>query len=486
MSTTALATRLANLADADPDRPIIIQDSVVVTRAELDRRTNRLARVYAALGVGAGELVTIALANDVEFYDAVWATWKLGAVPSPVSHRLPDSELRAIIDLADPALVVGLKNGVDAVGGRPVIPPGYRPAAGTSDAPLPIAISPSWKAPTSGGSTGRPKLIVSGDPATAEAITALGRVLRMQVDGTTLVTGPLYHNGPLSMSIASMLLGGTQVLMSHFDAEQSLALIAAHGIDWMYAVPTMLHRIWRLPTEVRTSYDLTSLAVVMHMAAPCPAWLKKEWIDWLGPGRIWELYGGTEGHAFTLIGGTDWMAHPGSVGQVGRGELRILSENGDDVPAGEVGEVWMRRGAGLANPYTYIGAQARSIGDGWESLGDMGWLDEDGYLYLTDRRADMILVGGANVYPAEVEAALDAHAEVVSSCVIGLPDDDLGSVPHAIVQTSGPVSDEELLAHLRSRLVRYKLPRSFERVDEPLRDDAGKVRRSALRDERIA
>jgi bile acid-coenzyme A ligase len=192
------------------------------------------------------------------------------------------------------------------------------------------------------------------------------------------------------------------------------------------------------------------------------------------------LYGGTEAQALTVISGHEWLAHRGSVGRPVIGEIRVLDTEGHACPPGDVGEVWMRRGEGVPPSYRYIGAEAK-VRDGWESLGDMGWMDAEGYLYLTDRDTDMILVGGANVYPAEVEAALEAHPGVRGSCVIGLPDDDLGNVVHAILQVDGEVGDAELLTHLRDRLAPYKLPRSFERVSDPLQDEAGKVRRPALR-----
>jgi bile acid-coenzyme A ligase len=223
---------------------------------------------------------------------------------------------------------------------------------------------------------------------------------------------------------------------------------------------------------------------VLHLAAPCPPWLKQAWIDWLGPDRIWEVYAGTEAQAITLINGHEWLAHRGSVGRPMIGEIRVGDAEGHPCAPGEVGEVWMRRGEGVAPGYRYVGAEATTR-DGWESLGDMGWMDAEGYLYLTDRHTDMILVGGANVYPAEIEASLEEHPRVRGSCVIGLPDEDLGQVVHAIIQVDGEVGDAELLAHLRARLAPYKLPRSFERVTEPLRDDAGKVRRPALRAARV-
>jgi bile acid-coenzyme A ligase len=238
---------------------------------------------------------------------------------------------------------------------------------------------------------------------------------------------------------------------------------------------------------VRARYDVSSLQVVWHLSAPCPPWLKEAWIDWLGAEKIFELYGGTEAQASTIISGTQWLAHRGSVGRPVTGEIKIVGTDGVELPAREVGEVYLRPSDPATKTYRYIGAQAKTLGDGWESLGDMGWVDEDGFLYLTDRETDMVLVGGSNVYPAEVEAALDEHPRVRSSCVIGLPDDDLGNRVHAIVQTDDGTAVEldELRSFLGERLVRYKVPRSFEFVTEPIRDDAGKVRRSALRAARL-
>jgi bile acid-coenzyme A ligase len=302
-----------------------------------------------------------------------------------------------------------------------------------------------------------------------------------------LIPGPLYHNGPFIWAMTGVFNGCTVVVTTRFDAEETLRLIEAFRIDSIYLVPTMMQRIWNLPTEVRTRYDVSSLKVLWHLAAPCPVWLKEAYIDWLGADVIWELYGGTEGQGSTVISGTEWLAHKGSVGKpVPTCEMKIVGENGATLPPGEVGEVYMRPKMGPGTTYRYIGATAKAIEGGWESLGDMGRMDEEGYLYLSDRQTDMILVGGANIYPAEVEAAIDAFPGVRSSAVIGLPHADLGNAIHAIVDAPhDEVSQEELLRHLDERLVRYKIPRTFEFVNEPLRDDAGKVRRTALRDERL-
>jgi len=479
---TPLGVTLARLAERSPARPAITHDGETRTYRELEERTNRLARAYQQLGVGQDSFVTIGLPNGIEFFEAVLATYKLGATPQPVSWRLPAAERAAIVELANPALLVGLEAG-EAV--RPAVPAGFRPDPLLSAEPLPPRAASSWKAVTSGGSTGRPKLIVSTAPAVHEAIAFLGTLFQMRDDAVQLIAGPLYHNAPFLTGVIGLLSGNHQVVMNRFDAQTCLALVQQHGIDWVHVVPTMMHRIWRLPEDVRKGYDLTSLRVLFHGAAPCPVWLKQAWIDWLGADRVWELYAGTEGQAGTVIKGAEWLEHEGSVGRVAVGEMRVLGPGGEERSVGETGTIWMRRGADAAPEYRYVGAEAESRDGGWESLGDLGYFDRDGYLYITDRESDMVLVGGRNVYPAEVESALEEHPRVASSCVIGLPHDDLGNVLHAIVQVDGPVSDEELLGHLREQLVTYKLPRTFERVTEPLRGDDGKVRRSALRSARI-
>jgi bile acid-coenzyme A ligase len=336
---------------------------------------------------------------------------------------------------------------------------------------------------TSGGSTGRPKLIVDTSPAECDP-TVIENGMRL--DGTTLVPGPLYHAGPFITAWQTLFGGGTVILMARFDAEAALACIERYAVEWVLLVPTMMQRIWRLPEAVRNGFDVSSLRRVMCTGAPSPAWLKRAWIEWLGAEKIWEAYGGSERIAGTLISGTEWLAHPGSVGKpTGDRKIRILDPDGNELPPCEIGELYLMPPGGPGSTYRYIGAEAKADPDGWESLGDMGFLDEDGYLYLADRKTDMILIGGANVFPAEVEAALDEHPAVRSSAVVGLPDNDLGQAIHAIYEAPAPIADEDLRGHLAERLVRYKIPKSFEHVSEPLRDDAGKVRRTALRDARI-
>jgi bile acid-coenzyme A ligase len=486
MTEMPMARVPAYLAALDPGRPAVTCDGVTVTRAELDQRTSRLAGAFRESGVRPGQMVTIALPNGHAFIDACVACWKAGAIPQPVSAQLPAHALREVLALAQSALLLG---GPDAAwSGCPQLTEDRVTAelrgtgSSRSDDPLPAAaVPPSWKAPTSGGSTGRPKLILAGQPAVIDPDKPA--VPYMGTNDTQLVAGPLYHNGPLIYALRGLLTGHHLVVMPRFRAEEACVLMERYGVTWAMLVPTMMNRIWRLGTA--RPADFATLRMILHLAAPCPRWLKEAWIGWLGPDRVWELYAGTEAQGITVIGGRDWLAHRGSVGRPALGsKIRVLDPEGHDLPPGEVGEIFMMPAGGTGSTYRYIGATPRRTHDGWDSIGDLGWLDGEGYLYLADRRSDLIISGGANVYPAEVEGALESHPSVRASAVIGLPDDDLGERVHALIEETTPVTDDELRAHLSDRLARYKVPRSFERVTTPLRDEAGKLRRFALRNAR--
>ncbi|HLY81067.1 MAG TPA: AMP-binding protein [Caulobacteraceae bacterium] len=477
----SFGARLSQIAAEKPDAPALTDASQTLTWAEFDRRTNRIARGLAKAGVTFGDVVSIALPNTSAYLEVAFGLWKAGATPQMLSYRLPKHEADAVLDLAGAPILV-TDGSVES--SRPNFSAEALYELGEDDGPLPDVTAPVFKAATSGGSTGRPKLIMSGLPGLA--IATGGPVYRIGPDDTCVIPGPLYHNAPFVCSSNALTQGAHVVLMPRFDAEETLRNVDAHKATWLYVVPTMMSRIWKLPEAVKANYDVSSLHTVWHMAAPCPPWLKEAWIDWIGPDAIMELYAGTEAQSATIITGREWLAHRGSVGQVRAGEMATFNEAGERLPLGEIGEIYLRRPEGSPPSYQYRGATARTLPGGWESLGDIGYFDADGYLYLADRRTDMILVGGGNVYPAEIEAALDEHPNVQSSAVVGLPDEDMGNTLHAIVQPKGDLTEAELREHLRALLVPYKQPRSYEFVAENIRDDAGKVRRTALRDERIA
>ncbi len=473
----------AHHAARKPDDALaIVHPEGALTWRQLDIRSSRRARLYRELGVKAGDFVTIALGNGNAFYETTFAIWKLGAIPNPISAALPPMEAAAILDLVKPALVVATASDWAA---------DWRCVAGDEDLASFEAGSlgvppeaPHWRALTSGGSTGRPKVIVDHHPAMIDpAETYMGQ----SPDGVILNAGPLYHSGPFVHSHLGLFSGNTIVGMRRFDAEGALRLIDGHGVTWVNLVPTMMQRIWALPEAVRQACDISSLKAVWHGAAPMPPWLKEKWIGWVGPERIWEVYGGTENQARTQINGVEWLEHRGSVGRPDvPNTIKVFRENGEECASGETGEIYFRPEKGPDSTYHYLGAEAKRLEGGWESIGDLGWFDDDGYLYIADRRVDLILRGGANVYPAEVEAALEAHPAVASCAVVGLPHADLGRTVHAILEPrpGRGLNLTDLARFLGARLAKYKLPESYEVVEAPLRNDAGKVRRSELRDQR--
>lgn len=471
---------LTQKAAQEPTAIAFIHEGVSTDFSTLEANSNRRARAFAKLGVATDDFVTVALPNGIEFIETLFACWKLGATPQPVSARFPQSERDAIVELVDPKLILGVDPGQH--GERSARAAGFDVSEYDSTA-LPDQTSGYRMAICSGGSTGRPKVVVDHIPAQIDPTQSFhGR----GPGSSILIPGPLYHSGPLINCLSVLLGGGKVVVMTRFDAEEALDLIAEHALELAIFVPTMMLRIWKLPPNVRAAADLSSLHRVVSSSASLPDWLQREWIEWIGAERVWEAYGGSERIGGTIISGTEWLLKPGSVGRATEGrKLRVLDPDGSPVAVGEIGDVYFLPPGGPGSTYHYLGAAPRRTPDGWETLGDMGYLDEDDYLFLVDRRTDLIICGGTNIYPAEVEGALESHPAVRSCAVIGLPDEDLGATVHAIVDVVESVDDAALRAHLESRLVRYKVPRTFELVRELLKDDAGKVRRRALREARL-
>ena len=487
--TEALFTpgaRATQLAAERPDEiALIVERSEgepqVLTRLQLERWANRLAHRLAHAGVRPQHFVAIHLPNCAEHVVATLAAFKLGACPMPVSAKLPAAERDALIALGQPAAVIsdapelgGISRAeMNALDAWPLTPP-------------PDAIPQPFKAIASGGSTGKPKLIVSPGafqyPAMGHPFVA---VLGLR-DGDRLYSpGPLYHNQAFLFTQVALFSGGSAVLNERFDAERCFAAIERWRPTVLSMVPTMLLRMLRTPQpEAR---DLSSVRSLWHLAAPCADWVKRGWIALLGTERVNELWAATEITGITTINGVEWLAKPGSVGRGWNTEIRVLDAERRPVPTGEVGELFTRFAGGPA-PYHYLGAApAETLDDGYTSVGDLGHVDVDGYLFLADRRVDLIISGGANVVPAEVEAVLTRHPGVRDAAVIGLKDDDLGRRVHAIIEprdTAAPPAAAELDRFAREHLVGYKRPKAYEFVDQLPRDDAGKIRRSALRQER--
>ena len=443
-----------------------------LTWDELDRRSSQLAGALAERGLGHGDRLGIGLRNSPQFVQSVLAAWKLGAVPVPMRWDVPDWEFDRLRDVIDGKVFVGDDDvaWIDSTIDR--------------DVPtLPDVIAPSMNGICSSGSTGTPKVILTHRPAvyyemySTPMAAAWGPIATPQ---TILVLGPMYHTNGFS-TLYSMLGGDRLITLEKFDAARVVDAIERFGVSTFIATPTMLKRIADVPGV--DDRDLSSIQWILQGAAPMPPSLVERWAGLIGADRIYMAYGMTEAIGITALRGDEWLTHRGSVGKGHRGtEVRILDADGTDARPGEIGDIYLRSPSYGGS--TYLGASRLvTTDDGFSTVGDMGWVDEDGYLYLADRRVDLIISGGANVFPAEVEAALIDHPKVADVVVIGLKDEEWGRRVHAVLQARDPADPptlDDVVAYAKSRLAPYKVPKSIEVLDEIPRSAATKVNRGAL------
>lgn len=480
-----LGMLLTAQAAATPDAPAVTFNGKTVPFAAIEQLSNTRARqLIEEAGVGQGDRVAIHMPNGPHYFEAIHAIWKLGAVPCPISYRIAEAELHGLVDLIGPKCIIGAH-------GTPVTPftlvrGDLAAPGGLSAAPLPPAIATPCKIMNSGGSTGRPKLIMDPEPS-AWGPDKAGR--RRPPRTSILMPAPLHHSAPFAYTSMAMLEGSHVIVTASFDPVEWLQMVEQHRPRFAYLVPTMMSRIAKLPPEVTRAADLSSLETVIHMAAPCPPEVKRWWINRVGAETVLEIYGGTERIGATVIDGREWLDRPGSVGRPVPGdEIVIMGEDGQELPSGEIGEIYFRRKQGPGTAYAYIGSDTRIRGD-LDSFGDMGWVDADGFLYIADRRTDMVTIGGANVFPAEIEAALELLPGVLCAAVIGLPDGDMGNRLHAIIEldaaTPTPSNGLAFVAEAMAKLSPLKRPKSVEFTTDRIRDDSGKVRRSQLREKRL-
>jgi bile acid-coenzyme A ligase len=484
--------RISDLARERPDKIALVfspRDGAdrSFSWADIERRSLQIAALLQERGAGQGSTVIVGLPNSPEHVFAAIASWKLGACVLPLRFDLPAWERERLLEIAKPSVTIGDWSDSASSGSRVSL--SELDATRDDDAPaLADRVANPACAIASSGSTGRPKIIVRPGGGQRLPGSTAGPVDRNTGDdgNTELVPAPLYHTNGFYLTHFSLLDGDRVVLMERFDAAKLVDLIERYRVNIVTMVPTMLLRVARLP-GVRER-DFSSITAVLQGGASCPNWLVRFWIDLIGGQRLIMSYGSTEGVGMVSLNGADWLEHPGSVGISDATEVRILDDDGADLPAGKVGEIYLRRVDEPEPAFEYIGAPpAKRTEDGFTSIGDLGWLDDDGYLYIADRRADMIVSGGANVFPAEVEAALLEHPEVFDVAVVGLPDPEWGQRIHAIVQPTDAEhapSAESLRAHCRERLAGYKVPKEFECVAELPRSDAGKLNRSALAEAR--
>lgn len=499
-------------AEKTPDKPVLIMEETgeIITFAQLEARANRGAHALRALGVENGGTVSLVCENRAEYFDIVWAAQRAGIMLVVLSSRLKADEVAYIVNdsesthlligeslaevatdlAADPSLTPGLKTTL-AVGSIPGLDSWQDLVAQQPETPIADEQLGS-RMGYSSGTTGRPKGVRIPSPGGSPVQDNPGVLMFQAFYGidenvTYLSPAPLYHAAPLGFCTSVQSVGGTVVCMKRFTPERFLAAIEQYKVSMTQCVPTMFIRMLRLSEEERARHDLSSLEMVVHAAAPCPVPVKRQMIEWLGP-IIHEYYAGSEGNMFIRINSEEWLAHPGSVGRPSYGTLHICDDEGNELPTGETGTVYIEGGRDFA--YHNDDAKTRSsrnpIHEGWTTLGDVGRLDEEGFLYLSDRKHFMIISGGVNIYPQEVEDLLITHPDVLDVAVFGVPNDDFGEEVKAVIQPKdwSRANDEfgaELIGWCRERLADVKCPRSVDFEKEMPRAETGKLYKKELK-----
>jgi acyl-CoA synthetase (AMP-forming)/AMP-acid ligase II len=494
-----------------PDKPAIIMagSGETVTYAELDETANRLSQLFHRAGLRPGDHIAFVMENRSEYLPIAWGAHYAGLYYTAISSRLTSEELGYIIEdsgsralIASPYMAKSLAELGDtlskleirlAVGGDLPGFDRFEDALAKAPAePLPNRVE-GLPMLYSSGTTGRPKGVkprLTGDPlGTGDGLTAMVKLLwQATEDSVYLSPAPLYHSAPLRFCTQFLRIGATVVVMERFDAEAALAAIEKHGVTHSQWVPTMFVRMLKLDPAVRAKYDVSSLSFAIHAAAPCPIAVKEQMLEWWGP-IVHEYYAGTEGNGFCYASPQDWLAHKGTVGRPISGELHIVDDDGNEVPVGEEGGVYF---GGGVQEFEYHNdpekTAAGRLGNGWSTLGDIGRVDEDGFLYLTDRKANMIISGGVNIYPQETENVLTMHPKVHDVAVFGVPNPDFGEEVKAVVQPTDPSEagaelERELIAYCREHLADVKCPRSIDFREELPRHPTGKLYKRLLKDE---
>ncbi|WP_188186760.1 acyl-CoA synthetase [Nonomuraea sp. SYSU D8015] len=500
------------IAAVTPDKPAVIMagSGRIITYRELDEESNRLAHLFREAGLRPGDHIAFMLPNHPLFLVVAWAAHRAGLYYTPISSRLQTGELAYIVDNCGARAFISSADLAGVATSITAATPGVElrlmtdgTAEGFTSYEEAVARQPTTPIADectgadmlySSGTTGRPKGVKLA--ATLGPLTEPSTLLRLNsalfapsAGSVYLSPAPLYHAAPLRYSMTFQRLGATVVVMERFDAEDFLRAVERYGVTHAQLVPTMFIKMLKLPEETRTKYDISSLKCAIHAAAPCPVPVKEQMIAWWGP-IIHEYYAGTEGNGFLYVNSQDWLQHKGTVGRSLLGTVHICDEKGDDLPPREHGTIYFENGG--AFEYHGDPEQTRSAQDpkgrGWTTLGDIGYLDEDGFLYLTDRRSYMIISGGVNIYPQEAENVLSVHPKVADVAVIGVPDEEMGEQVKAVVEPlsmaeAGPELEAELIAYCRERLAHYKCPKSVDfRADLP-RHPTGKLYKRLLRDE---
>lgn len=495
-------------AQTTPDKPAIIManSGEVVTYRQLEERANQLAHLFRKLGLQAGDHISLMMENNRRFFEILWAAQRAGLIYTPISTHLIESEVDYILNnsgakaflftarfLKTAAALRDQGNTVET----------FLLLGDVAQADFDLLETMVAKMPTtpiadeeqgvvmfySSGTTGLPKGVFN-PPASKDiydhnrAVLSIGYNFKFGAHTRYLSPAPLYHAAPLVYNVVTMIFGGTSIIMERFDAENALRLIEEYRPNYSQWVPIMFIRMLKLPTAVREQYDVSSMKLALHAAAPCPIEIKERMIDWWGP-VIFEYYGASEGHGLTAITSEEWLTHKGSVGQAFLGTIHILDEEGNELPTGEIGEVYFSGG----NQFSYHREEAKTKQAynqaGYNSVGDIGWIDEEGYLYLTDRKNFTIISGGVNIYPQEIENCIINHPQVADVAVFGIPHPEFGQEVKAVVQPlkwaeQSPMLANDILNYCHDHLAHIKVPRSLDFMQELPRKDNGKLYKRRL------
>jgi long-chain acyl-CoA synthetase len=479
-----------------------------ITYRELDELSNQGAQLFRSLGLKAGDHIALLMENRLAFMEICWAAQRAGLYYTAISRYLTQDEIAYIVKDCGARIVITSPKCAEQVKGLITGAPD-EPLFYMMDEPLPPFRSWDKEAgaqPTtpigdevagydmlySSGTTGRPKGIKK--PFEGNPIDMPNRFMQilcadmcgMGVDSIYLSPAPLYHAAPLRFNMTMIMLGGTSILMESFDPEEFLKLVEKRKITHAQLVPTMFVRMLKLPAEMRQRYDMSSLRCAIHAAAPCPIDVKAKMIEWWGP-ILLEYYAGSEGNGITVCNSQQWLAHRGSVGRAVVGKVRILDENDEEVPTGEIGTVYFADAPAFSYHNDPEKTKRAYNARGWSTLGDVGYLDADGFLYLTDRKSYMIISGGVNIYPQETEDVLINHPDVADVAVFGVPNEEMGEEVKAIVQPhdmarAGKDLESELMLFCRKHLSPIKCPRSIDFQAELPRTPTGKLMKRLLRD----
>jgi acyl-CoA synthetase (AMP-forming)/AMP-acid ligase II len=491
-----------------PDTPAIIMagSGETLTYVQMEAQSNRIAHLLRGLGLVRGDTIAILMHNEIDFLPICWAAQRAGLVYVAMSTKLTADEAGYIAqDSSAKAIFCSPALAEVTVAATPTLSPAARFCTGAGAPGCTRLHDAIHNMPTtriadestgrdmlySSGTTGRPKGVrgplPEGPIDQVDALSGMVAALYQFAPGMKYLSpAPLYHAAPLRYCMSVHKFGGTVVVMEKFDPEAYLALVEKHHITHSQLVPTMFVRMLKLPEDVRTKYDLSSVKVAIHAAAPCPVDVKHAMIAWWGP-VIFEYYSATEGAGFTAISPQEWLARPGSVGKSILGEIRVLDDDGNRLGPNEVGRIFFH-GGGNFSYHNDPEKTASVMGEHGATFGDIGRVDEEGYLFLTDRAAFMIISGGVNVYPQEAENTLISHPEVADVAVFGIPDEVMGEAVHAVVQPrdmgrAGPDLEAELIAYVRERLSHVKCPKRIDFRAELPRHDTGKLYKRLLKDE---